>query len=160
MIFGNPRRFPNVSVAALSLTACPVQVLIGQSDKDIVSRFVENAVNLLDAAESALRAGFAPSDMSILISPEGGIRMVADSDWSLEALQAHHGARMAYRVSQQDQKVRIEGKAGSRTCTFETNAPDQFRRLLGNGVPPTYSVSRCPVLRSNSAESSGQIALM
>ena len=129
-----------------------------------MSRFVENAVNLLDVAESALRAGHAPSDMSILISPEGGIRMVADSDWPLESLQAHHGARLAYRVSQQDQKVRVEGKAGSRTCTLETSAPDQVRRLLGsmlgNGIPPTYSVSLCPVFRSNSAASSGQIALM
>ena len=125
-----------------------------------MSRFVENAVNLLDAAESALRAGFAPSDMSILISPEGGIRMVADSDWPLESLQAHHGARMAYRVSQQDQKVRVEGKAGSRTCTFETSASDQARRLLGSWMPPTYSVTPCPVLRRNSAASSGQIALM
>ena len=46
-----------------------------------MSRFVANAVSLLDAAENASRAGHTPSDMTILISPEGGIRMIADSDW-------------------------------------------------------------------------------
>ena len=96
-----------------------------------MSRFVSNAVNLLDAAESALRAGHTPSDMTILISPEGGIRMVADSDWPLDSLQAHHGARMAYRVSRHQQKVRIEGKSGSQTCMLESSACDEARRLLG-----------------------------
>ena len=104
---------------------------------------MENAVSLLDAAESALRAGFAPSDMSILISPQGGIRMVSGSDWPLDSLQAHHGAQSAYRVSRQDQKIRVEGQAGPRTCAFETTVPDQFRRLLRSTVPPTYTVEAC-----------------
>jgi hypothetical protein len=105
-----------------------------------VSRFVDNAVSLLDAAESALRAGNPPSDMAILISPEGGIRMVADSDWPLESLCAHHGARTAYRITGQEQRVRVEGKDGNRTCTFESAAPEQARRLLRAAVPPMYSL--------------------
>ena len=49
---------------------------------------MDNAVEILDAAESAVRSGQAPSDMTILITQEGGIRMVADSDWPLDSLQA------------------------------------------------------------------------
>jgi hypothetical protein len=100
-----------------------------------VSSFVDNAVQIFDAAENAVRSGHTPSDMTILISAEGGIRMVADSDWPLESLQAHHGARMAYRVSQRASAVRVEGRAGSRTCLFETEKPERAARLLLNQSP-------------------------
>jgi len=84
----------------------------------------------MEAAESAVQAGHTPSDLTVLITDEGGIRMVADSDWSLDALQLHHGARMAYRVSQTAAHVRVEGRAGSRTCLFETAKPERAARLL------------------------------
>jgi hypothetical protein len=99
----------------------------------IVSRFVENAVNILDAAEQALESGHTPGDFTILISAEGAIRMIADSDWPLDSLQAHHGSRLAYRVSERNAKVRVEGRAGSRTCVFETERPERAARLLLSG---------------------------
>jgi hypothetical protein len=61
--------------------------------------------------------------------------MVADSDWPLDSLQAHHGAGMAYRVSQHASMVRVEGRAGSRTCLFETEKPERVARLLLNHSP-------------------------
>ena len=100
-----------------------------------MSRFVDNAVQILDAAESAARAGHTPSEMTILISAEGGIHMLADSDWPLDSLQAHHGVGMAYRVSQRAATVRVEGRAGSRTCLFETQKPERAARLLLNHSP-------------------------
>jgi len=93
---------------------------------------VDNAVQILDAAENAARNGQAPSDMTILITSEGGIHMVADSDWPLDSLQAHHGAKMVYRVSQDASIVRVEGRAGSRTCLFEASKPERAARLLLN----------------------------
>ena len=112
-----------------------------------MSRFVDNAVQILDAAESAVRAGHTPSEMTILIGAEGGIRMVADSDWPLDSLQAHHGAGMAYRVSQRASTVRVEGRAGSRTCVFETPKPDWAARLLLNRSP-NYCLPSPPLLKS------------
>jgi len=108
-----------------------------------VSRFVDNAVQILDAAEAAVRNGHEPSDMTILIGPEGGIRMVADSDWPLDTLQAFHGAGMAYRVSQRASMVRVEGRAGSRTCLFETAKPEQAARLLLNRAPNYQTSLKC-----------------
>ena len=87
-------------------------------------------MQLLEAAESAVQAGHTPSDLTVLITEEGSIRMVADSDWPLDALQLHHGARMAYRVSQDAAHVRVEGRAGCRTCLFETAKPERAARLL------------------------------
>jgi hypothetical protein len=100
-----------------------------------VSRFVDNAVQIFDAAENAVRSGHAPSEMTIFIGAEGEIRMVADSDWPLDSLQAQHGARMAYRVSQRAEVVRVEGRAGSQTCLFETERPERAARLLLNHTP-------------------------
>jgi len=97
-----------------------------------VSRFVENAVRILEAAESAVESGHTPSDVTILIGPEGSLRMVADSDWPLDSLQLFHGSNTAYRVSQRASMVRVEGRAGSRTCLFETPKPERAARLLLN----------------------------
>lgn len=92
-------------------------------------------MRLLEAAENAVQTGHAPSDLTVLITDEGGIRMVADSDWPLDTLQLHHGARMAYRVSQNAANVRVEGRAGSRTCLFETRKPERAARLLLQRTP-------------------------
>jgi len=96
---------------------------------------VDNAVEIFNAAESAVQAGHTPSDMTILITAEGGIRMVADSDWPLDSLQLQHGASMAYRVSQSADHVRVEGRAGSRTCLFESDKPERAVRLLRQRLP-------------------------
>jgi hypothetical protein len=119
----------------------------GEPDKRFVSRFVDNAAQILDAAENGVRSGHTPSDMTILITQEGGIRMVADSDWPLDSLQAEYGAKMAYRVSQDAAVVRVEGRAGSRTCLFETEKPERAARLLlghtcGYGAPSYSAVPR------------------
>ena len=92
--------------------------------------FLDNARNILDAAENVLFSTGTLEETSILIAPEGGIRVVSESGWSLESLRVHHGARMAYRVSQRDGRVQLEGRAGSRTCLFEAEKPDGAARLL------------------------------
>lgn len=102
-----------------------------------MSRFVDNAVQILQAAESAVQSGHTPSDLTILISAEGGIRMIADSDWPLDSLQQHHGAEMAYRVSQSAAITRVEGRTGSRRCLFEAAKPQQLARTLLYAGPAT-----------------------
>ena len=92
--------------------------------------FLENAASIFAAAQSAASLGTV-TEFSILIGRDGAIRMVADSDWPLDSLRAHHGAEMAYRVCQTaEQAVRVEGRAGSRTCLFEAAKPDWAARLL------------------------------
>ena len=100
------------------------------SEEEFVSRFLENAANLLEAAESAVQCGQEPSHLTILLGCEGGLRMIADCDWPLDSLQAHHGASMAYRVTQQHEKVRVEGRQGERTCVIETPDPNRAAKLI------------------------------
>ena len=106
-----------------------------------MSRFLDNAAQILEAAESAVQSGHTPTDMTILIT-EGRIHMLADSDWPLDSLQSHHGAKMAYRVSQSASVVRVEGRADSRTCLFETAKPERAARLLLNSNPSHWTGAR------------------
>ena len=99
-----------------------------------MSRFVENAVKMLEAAEAASQSGCALSDMTVLVSREGGIQLLADSDWPLESLALDRGSQMAYRVSQNRQGVRIEGRAGMQTCRLECTSPRAAARLLLAGL--------------------------
>jgi len=101
--------------------------------------FLTNAASLLETAEAALAAGEAISDMNVVIGWDGGIRMVADCDWPLPALEAQHGARMAFRVSQRDRKVTVEGKAGARTCLFGAAKPERAASLR-LAIPPVYPI--------------------
>ncbi len=107
-----------------------------------MSRFLDNAQQILEAAESAVQSGHTPTDMTILITAQGGIHMLADSDWPLESLQLEHGAKMAYRVSQSASVVRVEGRADSRTCLFETAKPERAARLLLNRIPGSWGDPR------------------
>jgi hypothetical protein len=98
-----------------------------------VTEFVDHAGRIFDAAESALRSGNSLSDVTILIGSSGGIHIIADSDWPLEALATEHGARMAFRVTPREATVRVEGRSGGRTCVLETARPDRVaRQLLGS----------------------------
>ena len=119
-----------------------VNTLTRGDDKCCVSRFLQNAAKILEAAESVTssQSSLYP-EMTISIGPEGGIRMVTHgTGLPLEVLQQEHGAQMIYRVTQQESRVRLEGRAGSRTCLFEAEKPDWAARiLLGDG--PRYTMS-------------------
>jgi hypothetical protein len=90
-----------------------------------VSRFVDHAQNILEAAESAGSC----SEVTILVGPNG-IRMIADSDWPLDSLLMHHGAETAYRVSERRGSVTVEGREGSKRCMLESVPPAQVARLM------------------------------
>ena len=100
------------------------------ADMLYVTRFAEQALNILDAAENAAAHGQACSQMTILLGVEGGIRVVADSDWPLDSLARHHGAHAAYRVSERQGSLRVEGREGSRTCLLQSAKPAQAARVL------------------------------
>jgi len=92
----------------------------------LVSRFLDNAASIFETAESTIEAGLVPSEMTILVGLEGGVRLISDgSDWPLDTLRASCGAEMAYRVSRAGDRVRVEGRAGSQSCIIETEARQQ-----------------------------------
>jgi len=101
-----------------------------------VGRFLEDAEALLTAAESATEATPNPTNFTILISPEGGIHMIAESDWPLASLESHYGARTLYRVSQASGRIAVEGRSGSHRCRVEAEHPQAVaRRLLAGPIP-------------------------
>jgi hypothetical protein len=133
--------------------------------------FVENAARLFEAAQAVSRAepilisseaaDFPESDWDVLVAEDGSIRMIAGSDWSLDSLQVHHGARMAYRVRRLGMNVRLEGRAGTRTCLFEAATPNGAARLLLAErqllarAALERAMGECQILTSNVEDSAG-----
>jgi hypothetical protein len=112
-----------------------------------VSQFLDNAREIFEAAETSAAAGYSPSDYTILMgSPQGGIRMIANSDWSLSALQREHGARLAYRVTQVDGRLTVDGRDGQRTCHMEATTPSKSAQFLLNAAPAWHAAATQPRL--------------
>jgi hypothetical protein len=87
-----------------------------------VKRFLEDAIQILDAAERAVRSGQTLTDMVILIGTNGSVYMIAEPSDPLESLQREHGAATAYHVTTKRDTVRVDGRAGARRCCLESNA--------------------------------------
>jgi hypothetical protein len=101
-----------------------------------VSQFLENAREIFEAAET----GASTAEYTILLgSALGGIRMIANSDWSLGALQREHGAKLAYRVSNVDGRVTVDGREGQRTCHMEATSAYKTAQFLLNAMPAWHA---------------------
>lgn len=104
-------------------------------DKLTVGRFLHDAEQILETAEAA--SALEPANFIILIGPEGDIHMLSGSDWPLDSLQVHYGARTLYRVSRAGGRVSVEGRSGSQHCRLESESPRAVaRRLLGGPTIP------------------------
>jgi hypothetical protein len=98
-----------------------------------VTDFLENADRIFETAASAAGAEPESGNLAIVIGQDGAIRMLMGSDWPLDSLQAHHGARAAYRVSRIGSQVRVEGKSRTESCLLQSEPISSVaRRLLAN----------------------------
>jgi hypothetical protein len=105
-----------------------------------VSQFLENAREIFEAAETSAASGHSPSEYTILIgSAQGGIHMIANSDWSLGALQREHGAQLAYRVSNVAGHVMVDGREGQRSCHMEATSTAKTAQFLLNAMPAWHA---------------------
>ncbi len=106
-----------------------------------MSQFIENAREIFEAAQNSAATGMSSADYTILMgSAQGGaIHMIANSDWSLTALQQAHGAQVAYRVSQLNGRVMVEGREGHRTCQMESAVAHKTAQFLLNATPAWHA---------------------
>lgn len=104
--------------------------------------FLQDAESILHAAQSAAGATANPTDFTILISPEGGIHMLTESDWPLASLESHYGARTLYRVSQASGQITVEGRSGLARCRLQSEHPQATARRLLAGPVPCFSLAR------------------
>ena len=96
-----------------------------------MDRFLDNAARIFEGGQSAVQAGCSTSAWTVLLAREGGIRMVADSDWPLDSLARESGAEMAYRVSVNASRILVDGISHGRRCALQSEPPEAiFRRLL------------------------------
>jgi len=81
-----------------------------------VNAFLRNAEELFATAR---QDEGEDCQFSVLVGTDGGIHMVYDSDWGLEPLRQHHGAREAYRVTRSGGRVVLEGRSAGACCRME-----------------------------------------
>lgn len=96
---------------------------------------MDTAVEILETAESAVSAGQQPSDYTILLGTAGGIRMIADSDWSLDSLRREFGAQRAYRITAGSGQVNVDGQDENRSCRFENMSMSKAAQFMLNARP-------------------------
>jgi hypothetical protein len=89
--------------------------------------------------EMARQGGPEDCDLAIMVNGDGGIHMVAGSDWGLEPLRVRHGATMAYRIARHDGHVRLEARSADRSSVRQS---DQHERPRGH--PPRATVPDFP----------------
>jgi len=98
-----------------------------------VTDFLQNAESILETALSADSVELESSNLAIVIGQDGAISMWMGTDWPLDSLHAHHGARAAYRVSRTASQVRVEGKSRARSCLLQSEpAASVARRMLAD----------------------------
>jgi hypothetical protein len=96
------------------------------AEKLFVTAFLQNAESILETAQGSGEG----TNWTILTGGPGGIRMIADSDWPLDSLQAHTGAAAAYRVHRRGGEVMVEGRSAHQALAVRSTPPAQVARFL------------------------------
>jgi hypothetical protein len=93
----------------------PVHEFGAANDKSFVSSFLREVEEIFATAREG---GPEDCDLAILVSRDGGIHMVAGSDWGLESLRVRHGATAAYRIARNSGRVRLEARSADQSCVL------------------------------------------
>jgi hypothetical protein len=109
----------------------------GARDKNFVSPFLKHAEEIFQTAKEG---GLDDCEMSILVSREGNIHMLAGADWELEPLRRHHGARAAYRISRKSGGVRLEARSADESCLLQTRRPTRLLPALMPDFPQYLTI--------------------
>jgi hypothetical protein len=83
--------------------------------------------------------------MSILVGSDGNILMLPTTDWQLELLRIHHGARAAYRISRKNGGVRLEACSTAESCLLETTQPAPRMRAMLPDFPQYLTIHSAEV---------------
>jgi hypothetical protein len=111
-------------------------------DTSCVNGFIDNGARIFEAAQNVMNTGEMPSDYTIVMGAQGGITMIADSDWPLDSLLREHGAGMAYRVKPGKDRVSVDGQDGNSSCHFEAVSPAQAAVFMLNAMPVSYTLAQ------------------
>lgn len=104
--------------------------------------FIDNGAKIFEAAQNVMNTGESPSDYTIVMGAQGGITLIADSDWPLDSLLRERGAGMAYRVKPGANKVSVDGVDGNTSCHFEAIAPARAAMFMLNAMPVSYTLAQ------------------
>ena len=117
----------------------PVHDSPATNDKNLVSAFLREMEEIM---ETARQGGPEDCDLAILVSREGGIHMVAGSDWGLEPLRVRHGATTAYRIARHNGHLRLEGRSAHHSSVLRSDPPGHLARATIPDFPRYLTINR------------------
>jgi hypothetical protein len=100
-----------------------------------VSSFLRDVEEIFAAAR---QGGPEDCDLAILVSRDGGIHMVAGSDWGLESLRVRHGATTAYRIARNGGRVRLEARSADGSSVLRADPQARPRERLVRATIPDF----------------------
>jgi hypothetical protein len=103
-----------------------------------VDRFFADAQGIFETALAA--PSHEGGSFGLMIRQDGGIHVVMDTPFTLEAMVAELGARTAFRVARERGGVKLEGFSNGRRCSIESpkmshRAPELSSQALYSVVP-------------------------
>ncbi|HLK67617.1 MAG TPA: hypothetical protein VKU19_29475 [Bryobacteraceae bacterium] len=102
-----------------------------------MSPFLQHADEIFSTAQEA---GPDAGELSILVGRDGIIHMVAGTEWALEPLRLHYGAKAAYHISRGPQGIRLEARSASETCVLQSQSPGRRLPLLPPDCPQYHTL--------------------
>jgi hypothetical protein len=84
-----------------------------------LERFFGNAESLLEQAVSNGPA----SDVTVLELPTGGYYLAVGAGHDLAAMQAEHGAKSGWQVTNLSSSILVSGRSGDHTCLLKRDRP-------------------------------------
>jgi hypothetical protein len=103
------------------------------ADKDVVSRFWQDAAGIFETASSVTDG--SPANLAILVDERNGLRIVDSAGWTLDALRREYQASTAYTVQRTGHSVVVEAQNSAGSCTFRKSLPVSALTNLGGFIP-------------------------
>jgi len=110
------------------------------TDKEFVSRFLKDAVEIFETAAAAPGADASP-ELSILYDAGGQLRIVQTEGWSPDGLRQHYGAQTSYHVSRTASGIVVDARGPGGSCRLQSEKPQVPSLHLTAGVPQ-YTIIR------------------
>jgi hypothetical protein len=105
-----------------------------------VTSLLRQAEEFLEIAVAGRQVG--PAELFLLVDRSGGVRMIDQTGWSVQALQAEFGAASIFLVKRRGSKVTVEAWAGAESCMLQRELTPQHCDWMGGlDIPVFYRTS-------------------
>ncbi len=83
--------------------------------------FLDNAQRIFEVAQADVSG--VHDQIAVMVRPDGGLHLVMETPFTLDAVASEAGAESAYLVTRSRDGVRVEGRRRGENCVIEKRNP-------------------------------------